>query len=197
MRRHFRGCRAHLAQTRVTHYLRAKSARLFAPLRREASIKKSVLLTLSLAVLAGCSTTEQFVDKPIYFSHSDARPYELSAPTIVSKVYEPITVYFANDSAELTPTEESRLLHFANQFATDNWKAIIITGHTDSNESEQYNLLLGQRRSEAVYSFLVASGYPLELLGTASQGELNPIALNSSSQGRQLNRRVEVLFSDQ
>ncbi len=194
MKRHSRGCRAHLEHRSVTQ-LAAKIESLIAPNRREKLPKAPFVLALSVALLTGCSTYEPIVDKQIYFSHSDVKPFDAPPAKAVNKVFEPISVYFANDSYELIPSEQTRLSQFANQFETENWKPILISGHTDSNESDEYNLLLGQKRAEAVYSYLVAAGYPLQLIGSASYGELKPIANNDNAQGRQLNRRVEVHFT--
>ena len=196
MNRHSRGCRANLEHRSVTQ-LAAKVESLIAPNRRENPTKAPFMLALSVALLTGCSTYEPIVDKQIYFSHSDVKPYKVPPTKVVNKVFKPISVYFANDSYELIPSEQTRLSQFANQFESDNWKSILIGGHTDSNESDEYNLLLGQKRAEAVYSYLVTAGYPLQLIGTASFGELKPIANNDTAQGRQLNRRVEVRFASQ
>ena len=196
MIRHFKGSRADLEPASVTP-MNGLADSIFAPFRREMLVKAPLLLALSIPILTGCSTSDSLVDKPIYFSHSDVKPYDAPPTKVVNKVFEPISVYFSNDSYELIPTEQTRLSQFANQFETDNWKSILIGGHTDSNESDDYNLLLGQKRAEAVYSYLVTAGYPLQLIGTASFGELKPIANNDTAQGRQLNRRVEVRFASQ
>lgn len=71
-----------------------------------------------------------------------------------------------------------------------------ISGHTDSIGSEEYNLELSRRRAESVRNFLVSQGVPLELTDVVAMGESSPVASNDTEQGRQQNRRVEILVED-
>jgi outer membrane protein OmpA-like peptidoglycan-associated protein len=68
-----------------------------------------------------------------------------------------------------------------------------IEGHTDSVGSEAYNDTLSQKRAEAVKNALVAKGVGTERIVTKGLGKRFPIASNETAQGRQLNRRVEVV----
>ena len=68
-----------------------------------------------------------------------------------------------------------------------------IEGHTDATGSEDYNYTLGLRRATAVRDYLNQSGgIPLHAMETISLGEANPVADNSTSDGRAQNRRVVV-----
>jgi outer membrane protein OmpA-like peptidoglycan-associated protein len=68
-----------------------------------------------------------------------------------------------------------------------------IEGHTDNTGSEDYNYTLGLRRATAVRDYMnQAGGIPLHAMETISLGESNPVADNSSSDGRSQNRRVVV-----
>ena len=68
-----------------------------------------------------------------------------------------------------------------------------IEGHTDGTGSEDYNYTLGLRRATAVRDYLSqAGGLPLHAMNTISLGEGNPVADNSTSEGRAQNRRVVV-----
>lgn len=67
-----------------------------------------------------------------------------------------------------------------------------IQGHTDSVGTHEYNMKLGMRRAEAVKRVLVNNGVRSERLATTSLGKTQPIATNSTSSGRALNRRVEI-----
>jgi outer membrane protein OmpA-like peptidoglycan-associated protein len=72
------------------------------------------------------------------------------------------------------------------------WK-LKITGHTDSQGGEQNNLILSKKRSEAVAAYLISKGIDIESrLIIAYFGEEKPIADNSTPEGRQANRRVEM-----
>lgn len=69
--------------------------------------------------------------------------------------------------------------------------AIDVTGHTDSRGAEDYNQSLAMRRAEAVKAFLAAA-YPNVAISAEGLGETSPVATNSTPEGRQQNRRVEI-----
>jgi OOP family OmpA-OmpF porin len=68
---------------------------------------------------------------------------------------------------------------------------IRVEGHTDSDGSDKYNKKLSQQRADAVKDFLVKAGVPAEKLEAVGYGEENPIADNSTDEGKEKNRRVE------
>ena len=69
---------------------------------------------------------------------------------------------------------------------------IRINGHADWIGSEQYNMTLSERRAAAVQNYLVSRGVRSVLLETRGYGETQPIADNTTVQGRAINRRVEI-----
>lgn len=69
---------------------------------------------------------------------------------------------------------------------------ILITGHTDSDGSDELNLKLSERRASAVINYLSGLGVSLSRLKMQGLGETQPIADNSSTAGKQKNRRVEI-----
>jgi outer membrane protein OmpA-like peptidoglycan-associated protein len=71
-----------------------------------------------------------------------------------------------------------------------------IEGHTDSTGSEDYNQALSERRAEAVSVALQGRGVPAQRIQAVGRGKSDPVATNSTAAGRQLNRRVEIIFSD-
>jgi outer membrane protein OmpA-like peptidoglycan-associated protein len=72
-------------------------------------------------------------------------------------------------------------------------RSVLIEGHTDSVGSEEYNLDLSEKRAEAVKNQLVAKGVGKGRIATKGYGKKYPVASNDTSDGRQLNRRVEVV----
>jgi OOP family OmpA-OmpF porin len=71
-----------------------------------------------------------------------------------------------------------------------------IQGHTDSRGDDQRNLELSQARAEAVMTYLVQHGIDQTRLTAQGYGETRPIESNRTSQGREINRRVELVRTD-
>lgn len=72
-----------------------------------------------------------------------------------------------------------------------------VEGFTDSTGSDELNDALSQRRADTVASALVSRGISADRLQAIGRGKTFPVASNDSAAGRQQNRRVEVVFSDQ
>lgn len=86
-----------------------------------------------------------------------------------------------------------KLSAFLNKYQNRN---VIIEGHTDSVGSESYNYSLSQRRADAVKAFLLNQGVAGSRIVATGKGEGVPVADNDTPNGRQLNRRVEVIISN-
>jgi len=69
---------------------------------------------------------------------------------------------------------------------------IVVSGHTDSKGSVDYNQALSERRADSVAEYLLDKGVVVARLETIGFGEANPIADNATAEGRSLNRRVEL-----
>lgn len=87
----------------------------------------------------------------------------------------------------------NKLAQFLN---SNNERTALIEGHTDNVGSDSSNMLLSQRRADTVKAFLVAQGIAANRLQAMGKGEALPIATNVSIQGRQQNRRVEVIIEN-
>src|SRR5665213_2235652 len=73
---------------------------------------------------------------------------------------------------------------------------IMIEGHTDRRGSDEYNDALSERRARAVSDALSVRGVAQDSLRTMGRGKAYPVASNDTPEGRQQNRRVEIIFSD-
>jgi outer membrane protein OmpA-like peptidoglycan-associated protein len=87
----------------------------------------------------------------------------------------------------------NKLVAFLGQYPN---RTVLIEGYTDNVGSEGDNQALSQRRADGVRAYLIEQGVGILRLTSLGKGESNPVADNSSSEGRQLNRRVEVVISD-
>jgi OOP family OmpA-OmpF porin len=122
------------------------------------------------------------------------------AGTRVDRVGCPLSqtlkVLFDFDSSELRPesiTELERLVKLMNDvpFAT-----ALIEGHTDSVGADAYNLALSDRRAKSVFDYLTSRGVDPARLKSIGKGESEPIAENTTEEGRQENRRVLLIRTD-
>jgi len=75
-------------------------------------------------------------------------------------------------------------------------RTVMVEGHTDSVGSDDYNQALSQRRAESVKSYLVGQGVGAVRLTALGKGETGAVASNDTTDGRQQNRRVEVVISN-
>ena len=75
---------------------------------------------------------------------------------------------------------------------------ITIEGHTDSYGGDENNLALSRRRAEAVSAFLTSElNVPAFRISSVGYGETQPIANNDTEQGRERNRRIDVIIEPQ
>jgi len=75
-------------------------------------------------------------------------------------------------------------------------RQVLVEGFTDSTGARDYNLGLSQRRAESVRNALVQRGVNEDRIRTRGYGLDYPVATNDTQAGRQLNRRVEIIISD-
>ena len=109
-------------------------------------------------------------------------------------VFSDDKVRFGFDESSLSDTATQALdILIEDLKARDQSVYIEIQGHTDSTGSAAYNLQLGQKRAEAVRRYLSQQGIPLARMSVISYGMSVPIADNSTTEGRSINRRVTIV----
>ncbi|WP_348673241.1 OmpA family protein [uncultured Abyssibacter sp.] len=101
-------------------------------------------------------------------------------------------VNFETNSAKLAPNATRILDAIADTLRESPAFSIQINGHTDSVGAAAYNRTLSQKRADSVRNYLISSGIEGSRLKATGLGETSPIASNDTSQGRALNRRVEI-----
>lgn len=102
-------------------------------------------------------------------------------------------VVFDLNSAELNEGGARSVTRIANTLKKYPEGRIRVEGYTDSTGSEAYNADLSERRAKSVKQIFVNNGIPAERLIVEGYGEQYPVASNDTPQGRQLNRRVEIV----
>ncbi len=105
----------------------------------------------------------------------------------------PGSILFDFAKADIRPDAERTLLEVVGVLRAYGERPVRIEGHTDAIASEAYNLELSRLRADAVRDWLVEHGVATERLRTVGHGESRPVADNATAQGRQGNRRVEIV----
>lgn len=105
-------------------------------------------------------------------------------------------VLFDSGKATLKPGSRRNLEKLADALKSASNRKIVIEGHTDSKGGDAFNQELSENRAEAVHRALVDLGVPSDQVKTEGYGEQYPVANNKTASGRQLNRRVEIIISN-
>ncbi|MBO4790317.1 MAG: OmpA family protein [Oxalobacter sp.] len=100
--------------------------------------------------------------------------------------------FFDHDKSIVKKEGKEKLAKLASDISGLDVEVIVCVGHTDSTGTVAYNQKLSERRANAVKSYLVSQGVDGEKIVTEGKGELQPIADNSTREGRAKNRRVEI-----
>jgi outer membrane protein OmpA-like peptidoglycan-associated protein len=103
-------------------------------------------------------------------------------------------VLFDTGRAELNSGASRKLDQLAQFLSEHPDRRVQVDGFTDSVGSDSYNQELSRRRADAVKSALLTRGIDASRISTEGYGKAFPVANNSDSGGRQLNRRVEVVI---
>jgi len=102
-------------------------------------------------------------------------------------------IHFDSDSANLRPDSTPALQQVVALLTAQSSLKLNIEGHTDSTNTDAYNLDLSRRRAQAVAEWLSKNGVAASRLSAHGYGSSHPVADNATPQGRALNRRVEIV----
>ena len=102
-------------------------------------------------------------------------------------------ILFATNKADLNAESKASLTQFAGVLKENKDMDIAIFGHTDNTGTDAVNNPLSKNRAQSVSKFLKSQGVASSQIKTIDgQGSKNPVADNSTAEGRKQNRRVEV-----
>jgi outer membrane protein OmpA-like peptidoglycan-associated protein len=121
----------------------------------------------------------------------------ISAPQIrkqelLNFTFEPI--YFDYDQATIRTEYQTYLKELIRMVKSHSDLRIEITGHTDTDGSDAYNLDLSKRRSEALLLFFNQNGLAKDRVVISFKGEREPVDKSQTNEGKQRNRRVDFKF---
>jgi peptidoglycan-associated lipoprotein len=172
---------------------------------------KRLFLALTVAVfMAGCSSVP-LSDVPVVDKSATAVPggqaggggtQSSVAPVVtdsaVGSTQGPANVarivYFDYDSYVIKPEFQSLIEAHARFLKSNNGRRVNIEGHTDERGGREYNLALGQRRSEAVRRALGLLGVPDTQVEAVSFGKEKPAVPGSDESAWAKNRRAELVY---
>ena len=158
-----------------------------------------ILGMLFLLILSSTSFTSTFTTKrmransirinALEINKMEALPEE--PPEEMTIVLDDRALNFDFDKSFVKPQYDEMLTNL-KEFIEKNDYEVTIVGHTDYIASNQYNMGLSKRRAEAVKAKLIELGLdPSRIVAIVPRGEEEPVADNSTTEGRAKNRRVE------
>lgn len=158
-----------------------------------------ILLTALVAFAAGCASNTEPVEEPqeMGSEFEDAAPAppprEVPETNIANRTFNIAPVYFDFDESAIKPEFESILSNAATALR-ETGRDVVIEGHCDERGSDEYNLALGERRANAVRSYLYNLGVPRSQMSIVSYGEARPAVNGTGETVWQLNRRAEFVI---
>ncbi|MGH1432115.1 MAG: peptidoglycan-associated lipoprotein Pal [Neptuniibacter sp.] len=167
---------------------------------RAYNVTKAVALALSVAWVAGCSTSGSSTDTSSTATETDSSAAQaVSVDSGVSVSYEDVAnlqtvFYFDFDKAVVKAQGFADLEKHAQYLATNPTAQVVLEGHADERGTREYNMALGERRAKAVSRFLQVNGVSAAQVETVSFGEEKPAMLGHSESSWSQNRRVELKY---
>ena len=175
-------------------------------------MKQRLFLAVALvALLAGCASGVKLDDAPVedragttlapgggagQAGQSSVRP--IQADSAANDVAGPANVariiYFDYDSNAIKPQFQSLIESHARFLRANGNRHVVVEGHTDERGGREYNLALGQRRSESVRRALELLGVRDAQVEAVSFGEEKPAAPGGDESAWQQNRRAEITY---
>jgi outer membrane protein OmpA-like peptidoglycan-associated protein len=140
---------------------------------------------------------QQTRDAQVRNANLEAQLAELSAKkTERGMVITLGDVLFATDQARLNPEGQRTVQKLAQVLTQNPQRTVLIEGFTDSTGSSAHNQALSERRADSVQLGLLEQGIARNRIAIHGYGEAHPVAGNESTTDRQLNRRVEIVLSE-
>jgi len=105
-------------------------------------------------------------------------------------------LYFEFDSSELRAEDTETVTRHARQLAENAGLQVRLEGHADERGSREYNIGLGERRSQTVRRMLLIQGASASQISTVSFGEERPAEFGNTEDAYSKNRRVEITYTN-
>lgn len=134
-----------------------------------------------------CVATKKVATKP--------KPAPTPKPVVRDDITLGAHALFDTNKSDLKTTGSAELDDVASKLKSYySLENINVVGHTDDRGAATYNQGLSERRAAEVKAYLVSKGIPANKINTSGSGESAPTATNDTAEGRQQNRRVEIMI---
>jgi len=171
--------------------------------RRTATVVAGIAMLLAVSSLSSAArklTTTQIRENTIRINALEIERIDITdiipedkGPDQQIVVMDERALNFDFDKSVVKP-QYFEMLHKFIEYV--NFNEVVIEGHTDSKGTNAYNMALGMRRAQSVKAKLLEFGMdPSRIVGTVSKGEEEPVATNTTDEGRAQNRRIEFKLS--
>lgn len=160
-------------------------------------IKAALAAALAAAVLSGCSSVsldESAKEGTLAGQVTEAQKDPFTDP---SNPLSRRSIYFAFDSYDVAPEYAPVVEAHAKWLIAHPEVSIVIQGNTDERGGREYNLALGQKRSEAVKQRMQLLGVPAARIEAISFGKEKPVATGSTEEAWAQNRRADIVYPQQ
>lgn len=159
-------------------------------------------VTATMAITTGCATkrsTSEVVVAPLGVPGGQVAYTGGAIVTNTTALTDAATalqsvVYFGFDLSNITPEAAAVLNQHANLLRSNPTARVLVAGHTDERGSREYNMALGERRAQAVRSYLAAQGIPAGSIEIISYGEERPAVAGTTEAAYAQNRRAELAY---
>ena len=159
------------------------------------------LAVMMISALAACKSGVKLDDKA---NNAGAVSTQPSADNVAQVNVDPLndpnsplakrSIYFDFDQYSVKPEFQSLLQAHADYLRSHPSRRVLIQGNTDERGTSEYNLALGQRRSQAVYSALQTLGVQATQMEAVSLGKEKPVALGHDEDSWAQNRRADLVY---
>jgi len=163
-------------------------------LNLQSNLKKDLTITND-SLSGGLSFSFKTIIPPA--RHTASTETELANEQKFENIFKPLDLYFPTASSEYIKTDQNQMfIAAAKKFLAENRdKKLVLTGHTDDEDSAEWNLTLSKKRANVVRQQFIKSGIAADRIISKGKGEWEPKASNATPEGKRANRRVTIVVN--
>ena len=149
---------------------------------------------VSTLILSGCSSVALDESAKAGTTRAEAEVAQNARRDAAAAALQQKSIFFDFDSYAVQATYLPVIEAHARNLITNSGAHVVIEGNTDSRGSREYNLALGQKRSEAVKQRMQLLGVPASRIEAVSFGREKPVAVGENEAAWAQNRRADIVY---